>query len=74
MAADADVLHQAGPDTGYALATVMPHAAIDEPVRSVVEQSLREALVTGPRGASVSAVDDIDAGTEALDRPFTILR
>jgi acylphosphatase len=36
--------------------------------------ALRRELQTGPDGASVKSVDDLDASAEPLPRPFTILR
>lgn len=37
-------------------------------------ESLRVILQQGPAGATVSSVDDLEPVTDALQRPFTILR
>ena len=37
-------------------------------------KSMRDALVRGPAGASVTGLDELDASSDALERPFTILR
>lgn len=37
-------------------------------------ESLRAILRRGPAGATVSSVDELEPVTDALERPFTILR
>jgi acylphosphatase len=35
---------------------------------------LRAALGDGPRGARVESIEDVDVGTEQLERPFRVKR